>query len=277
LHKSNEDWSSISPLLGTAYPQACYFRHKNEEMIRLFTFSLLLLSFFGQTTAQSTAYVFNIGPTAGLQKWDNTAGREPLFQYHASFAMESINNEDDRSSFFMQLGYHVKGSATRFRFNDIISGLPGRVYTERFKFNNFSLVLGAKQRYHSGPSGNTSYFYFGGIRGDYTYSTNIDNLPNASTSCNPAAYPLMGGLQRWMAGFSVGGGIEVKFSELVGAQIQLSVNPDVTPQYRQNAIPNVIDICNPGNVYNIQERRIRNTTVELSIGLRLLKKVVYVE
>ncbi|MBP6812833.1 MAG: hypothetical protein KA138_14995, partial [Saprospiraceae bacterium] len=73
------------------------------------------------------------------------------------------------------------------------------------------------------------------------------------------------------------GGMEFMFSELVGGQIQLSVNPDVTPQYRQNAIPNVIDLCNPGSVYNIEERRIRNTTVELSIGLRLLKKVVYVE
>jgi hypothetical protein len=30
-------------------------------------------------------------------------------------------------------------------------------------------------------------------------------------------------------------------------------------------------------VYNIEERRIRNTTVELSVGLRLLRKVVYVD
>jgi len=246
-------------------------------MIRLFTLYAGLLLFFGQTTAQSTAYVFNIGPTAGLQKWDNTSGREPLFQYHASFAMETINNDDDRSSFFMQLGYHVKGSASRYRYYNIVSGFPGGTYTERFKFNNFSMVLGAKQRYDLGATGRSKYFYFGGLRGDYTYSTNIDNLPNANTSCNPAAYPLMGGVQRWVVGFSVGGGIEFSFSELVGAQVQLSVNPDVTPQYRQNAIPNVIDLCNPGYIYNIEERRIRNTTVELSVGLRLLKKVVYVD
>jgi hypothetical protein len=80
-----------------------------------------------------------------------------------------------------------------------------------------------------------------------------------------------------MAGFSIGGGIELALSELVGCQVQLSVNPDVTPQYRQNAIPNVLDQCNPGNVYNIEERRIRNTTVEISVGLRLLRKVVYVD
>lgn len=246
-------------------------------MIRLITLIAGLFISFGQISAQSTAYVFNFGPTAGLQKWDNSSGREPLFQYHASVAMETINNEDDRGSFIMQLGYHVKGSATRYRFYNINSGFPGGTYTERFKFNNFSLMLGAKQRFSFGNSEAAKYYYFGGLRGDYTYSTNIDNLPNANSNCNPAAYPLMGGVQRWMVGFSVGGGMEFSFSELVGAQVQLSVNPDVTPQYRQNAIPNVIDICNPGNVYSIPERRIRNTTVELSIGLRLLRKVIIVE
>ncbi len=246
-------------------------------MTRLATAAVLLFCAFGQITAQSTAYVINFGPTAGLQKWDNSQGREPLFQYHVSVAMETINNDDDRSSFVMQLGYHVKGSATRFRYFNINSGFPGGTYTERFKFNNISLMLGAKQRYDFGNAGTAKYFYFGGLRGDYTYSTNIDNLPNANTNCNPAAYPLMGGVQRWMAGFSVGGGLEFALSELVGAQVQLSVNPDVTPQYRQNAIPNVIDICNPGNIYSIPERRIRNTTVELSVGLRLLRKVIIVE
>lgn len=245
-------------------------------MIRIYTFCALILLVFGQTTAQSTAYVFSAGPTAGLQKWDNSYNREPLFQYHATLGMESINNEDDRYSFLMQIGYHVKGSATRFRYFNLNSGFPGGVYTERFKFNNLSLVLAAKQRFNLGASGNTRYFYFGGIRADYTLSTNIDELNNEN-SCNRALYPFMGGVQRWMGGFSVGGGLEFKISELVGGQIQLSVNPDVTTQYRQNPIPNVIDLCNPGSSYTIEEQRIRNTTVELSVGIRLLKKVIIVE
>ena len=66
--------------------------------------------FFGLITAQSTAYVIHVGPSAGLQKWDNASGREPLFQYHAALSLETINNEDSRSSFYMQLGYHIKGS-----------------------------------------------------------------------------------------------------------------------------------------------------------------------
>ena len=81
----------------------------------------LLFNFvlFGLIAAQSTAYIIHFGPTAGLQKWDNSSGREPMFQYHAAVSMESINNEDSRGSFYMQLGYHVKGSATRYRFFDI--------------------------------------------------------------------------------------------------------------------------------------------------------------
>lgn len=232
--------------------------------------------FFGLNIAQSTAYVFHVGPTAGLQKWDNASGREPLFQYHAAFSMETINNEDNRGSFYMQLGYHVKGSATRYRFLNINSGAPGNTVTESFKFNNISFSLGAKQRFKENTSGSLRYFYFGGLRGDYTYSTNIDAL-GGNSNCNPGYYPFMQGVQRWMAGFSVGGGIEFDFSELVGGQIQLSINPDVTPQYRQNPIQDVIDTCFNGPNFDIPERRIRNTTVEISVGLRLLKKVIIEE
>jgi hypothetical protein len=243
--------------------------------MRIACLLLFSVAFFGRTSAQSTAYVVHLGPTAGLQKWDNSSGREPLFQYHAALSMETINNEDSRGSFYMQLGYHVKGSATRYRFFNINSGAPSGTVTEQFKFNNFSFSLGAKQRFKESNSGNSSYFYFGGLRCDYTYSTNIDEL--GGNTCNPGYYPFMVGVQRWMAGFSLGGGIEFNFSELVGGQIQLSVNPDVTPQYRQNAIQNVVDVCFHGPNFSIPERRIRNTTVELSVGLRLLKKVIVVD
>lgn len=255
--------------------QNAIFATKRTVNMRYALSVLIFFVFFGRNNAQSTAYVIHLGPTAGLQKWDNSSGREPLFQYHAAISMESINNEDNSGSFYMQLGYHVKGSAIRYRFFNINSGAPSGTVTEPFKFNNFSFSLGAKQRFKESNNGNTSYFYFGGIRADYTYSTNIDELGGAG--CNPGFYPLMGGVQRWMGGFSVGGGMEFKFSELVGGQIQLSVNPDVTPQYRQNAIPNVIDPCFNGPNYSIPERRIRNTTVEISFGLRLLRKVIVVD
>ena len=232
-------------------------------MTRFYILGFWCMFLVGQIKAQSTAYVIGFGPSAGLQKWDNAYNREPLFQYHATLGMESINNEDDRSSFLMQIGYHVKGSAMRFRTVSFVSGLPGGAYSEQFKFNNISLMLGAKQRGNIGPLPNTRYFYFVGLRGDYTYSTNIDEL-NSQNSCN-------------RAGFSVGGGLEFQFAELVGAQIQLSVNPDVTNQYRQGPIPNVIDYCNPGFSYAVPEQRVRNTSVELTVGLRLLRKVILID
>lgn len=242
-----------------------------------FTFGIvLIIVVFGQIAAQSTAYVINVGPTAGLQKWDNSFDREPLFKYHASLAIETLNNEADKSAVFAQLGYHVKGSATRFRYFNINSGFPAGTFTEEFKFNNFSLLLGAKQKFELGKTGRSRYFYFGGIRGDYTYSTNLDELASAQTAA--LFYPQVGGVQRWMFGVSVGGGLEFSISELVGGQINLSINPDLTNQYYQPQSPPLINPFDPsGGSIVISERRIRNTTVELSFGIRLLRKVVYVE
>jgi len=141
---------------------------------------ILFACLSGKTTAQSTAYVFQFGPTIGLQKWDNSFEREPLFKYHAALSIESVNNEDDKDALFMQIGYHIKGSANRFRYFNINSGAPGGSFTEEFRFNNLSLVLGAKQKRPLGASGKSRFFYGGGLRVDYTLSTNIDELSKGS-------------------------------------------------------------------------------------------------
>lgn len=242
-------------------------------MIR-FVFALLLLTaFFGQTTAQSTAYIINVGPTVGFQKWDNGGDRQLLFKYHASLAVESVDNEDDRSSLFAQIGYHVKGSANRYRF--LFQGGGISSFSEEFRYNNLSLLLGAKQKFPMGISGRARYFYFGGIRGDYTLSTNIDELA-AGNVYAAAYYPQIGAMNRWMFGVSIGGGLQFEFGELIGGQVMLSVNPDITSQVNQP--PGVVsDPFNPGQNITVSARRVRNTTVELSLGLRLLRKVVLVD
>ena len=226
-------------------------------------------------TAQSTAYVFKGGLSMGTQKWDNSLDRQFLFRYHGALALESINNDDDRFSFYTQFGYHVRGSAIRFRFYNINSGVLGGQFSQPFEFNNLSLQLGAKIRRPMG-AGTGKLFYFGGLRGDYNLSDNLGELQDLFV-CNRGSLPLQGGVQKWLLGISAGGGIEWAFSELVGGQIEISIHPDITPQYRQGPIPNVIDACTPGYTYTIPERRIRNTTIEISFGLRLLRKVVYVE
>ncbi len=227
--------------------------------------------------AQSTAYVFKGGPSLGTQKWDNSQ-RQLLFKYHAALAIETVNNEDDRSALYMQIGYHVRGSATRFRYISF-NNYPGGNYSEKFEFRNLSLSIGAKQKF---PMANERfrYFYFAGVRGDYTLNSNVDELQAKTNSCNTGIYPFPGGVQRWMFGLAVGGGLQFDFAELVGAQIEVSVNPDLTLQYRQPSLDNVlIGGCYgaPQQTISIPERRIKNTTLEISLGLRLLKKVVYVD
>lgn len=240
-----------------------------------YLFVLVLLPLI--SWAQSTAFVIGGGSTIGIQRWDNSLDREPLFQWHATVSAETVNNDDDASSVYAQLGYHVKGSAIRFRYWNI-NGTNAYQTTERFKFNNISLVLGAKQKFQLG-SGKTKYFYFGGIRGDYTVSTNLDELREKNTGVfsaqSLAIYPADFYVKHLIGGVTVGAGIQLPLSELIGAEFKLSVNPDFTLQYNQPPLVNVIDPFNPGQNTTINQRQIRNTTVELSVGLRLLRKVVY--
>lgn len=237
----------------------------------IFCFAVLVA--IGQPIqAQSTAFVLNGGLSVGLQKWDNSFDRQPLYKYHAALSIESVNNDNDNASIFAQFGYHIRGSATRFRFFYQGGGIDQ--FSEEFIFRNLSLILGGKQKFPLGVR--SKYFYYGGVRGDYTLSTNIDEL-GASNIYARIYYPQVGFMRRWMAGVSLGGGIEFPFSELIGGQLMLSVHPDFLYQYDQPAIPNVINPLYPGQTTTIQERRIRNVTVELSFGLRLLRKVVYEE
>lgn len=232
---------------------------------------------WAQVSAQSTAFVFKGGLSLGTQKWDNSFDRQVLFKSHAALAIESVNNEDDRSSVFAQFGYHTRGSAIRSRF--LFNGGGVSTFTQEFTFSNFSLILGAKQKFDLGPK--AKYYYYGGLRGDYTLKTNIDELqPPGGVEPAFATYfylsnPVIGGVQRWMAGLSVGGGMEFMFSELIGGQLELSVHPDLTSQYRTPPLTTSVQDPFTGGFVSIPERRIKNTTIELSLGLRLLRKVVY--
>lgn len=245
-------------------------------MLRFLFVGALLARVICPISAQSTAYVLNLGPSLGTQKWDNSLNRQLLYAWHAALAIESVNNESDKSSLFMQLGYHVKGSANRYQYFNSLGSF--RFQTEQFKFNNICLLIGAKQKFSMGPSGRSKYYYFGGIRGNYTISTNLKKLADRNPQLvQYGIYPFEGGVRKWSGGISVGGGIQFDFADLIGGQLQLSVNPDVTNQYYQGPIPNVIDPFGSGQTFTIPERRIRNTTLEISLGLRLLRKIEYVD
>lgn len=217
------------------------------------------------------------GPTIGLQQWEGFE-QDPLFKYHGIAFIESIS-EENAFGVFAQLGYHLKGSAIRNRlFTNIINGQPFRPPAREFIFKNLSLTGGAKQKFPLG-SGDSKAYYALGVRLDYTVGTNLGQYTRfIETNPAYAIYPIDDTqfIREFNYGILLGGGIEIPFSELVGAIIEFSVNPDFSFQYEQPEIPNVRDPYTNEN-RSIPQRRIRNLTFELTAGFRFLRRVEYID
>lgn len=211
------------------------------------------------SSTQSFVFGPKFGPTVAIQKWDNF-DRQPLLTGHAALFVESYA-EEESSSIFAQLGYYTRGSGVRqFRFT-------GFNTVQKYRFNNISLWLGAKRIINNNMD--VKPYYIVGVRGEYTVSTNLKDFENLSFGINPVDEYV----NKWNYGIMVGGGFQMAISEFVGAQIELVVNPDLSKQYFQPPIPNVI--TSQGQTITLSERSIRNVSIELSVGLRLLRKVEY--
>ncbi len=244
----------------------------------------LLLAFFLlialSARGQSFYFGFKGGPTLGIQKWDQSFQRDPLFRYHFIGFMETYN-EEDRYALFAQLGYHVKGST--IRTYSYTTQLPDGTYetfpgrTTPFIFNNIALTLGGKQKFPFGATSKAYYMF--GIRGEYTVDNNLRPAELEVNDPYYAIYPFEEFVKKFTFGATAGAGIEFPFSELVGGMVELTVNPDFTRQYDQPQIDNVIN-PNPdfgGGNFTIPERQIMNVTFEVTFGIRFLRKVVYVD
>jgi len=236
---------------------------------------IVLLSLMAAATAEAQSFAFGLkgGLTIGVQQW-NAFERDPLFSYHGIAYIESLE-ATNAFSVFAQLGYHVKGSAIRNRnFIDRFTGEPFRLPVQKFLFNNLSLVLGGKQKFST--AGDGRFYYLFGIRGDYNLSNNLDEYKTLNEASNTLVFPIPELVQKWTYGVTVGGGLELPFSELVGGLVEFTVNPDFAAQYKQPTIPNVYDPFR-GTTRTIQEKIIRNITFELTVGLRFLRIVEYVD
>ncbi|MEN0048406.1 MAG: hypothetical protein AAF806_15190 [Bacteroidota bacterium] len=243
------------------------------KFINLLTTPLLIL--FCTTLSFGQGFIFGIkgGPSIGIQNWGGF-DRDPLIKYHGILYVESIA-EDNSFSLFAQGGYHIRGSALRNQFaisigsNDLF-----RLPTREFQFRNASVAVGVKQKYQM--RGLLKSYYMVGVRGDYTINTNLQQYEAINLQFGTLFYPLDAFVQKWNVGALLGGGFEFPFSELIGSSIELTINPDFTFAYRQ---PQLNGVYNPftGNNQTISERLIRNVTVELTFGMRFLRKVVYVD
>ncbi len=247
-----------------------------------YAFWIAALLFTATLPGHGQSYYFGVkgGMTVGIQQWDQSFQRDPLFRYHAIAFIESLD-EQDKYALFAQLGYHVKGSA--IRTYGYTAQLPDGSFvdipprTTPFEFRNLSLTVGGKQKFSVGLD--TKVYYLLGIRGDYTVSTKLRPNDIADYGIYNTIYPFDDFVNKFMFGATVGGGIQFMFSEFVGGLIEITVNPDFTNQYNQPEIPNVIN-PNPnfgGNTITIPERQISNTTFEVTLGLRFLRKVVYID
>ena len=224
---------------------------------------LACLSLF-QVDAQDFWFGLKAGPTVGFQQW-NSYDRQPLFTRHIAGFIESFAEEDDNGSVYAQLGYHTRGSSIRF-----INGFTSDLFSEGIEFYNLSLQGGIKRFLKKNDKSIT--YYSVGARLEYTVDT---NLQDENSDFLDPFFPIDNFTNKFNYGISFGGGYNYSFSDLFTGFIELSFHPDVSYQYQQAALP--IGIVNPftGNLQTIGERQIRNLTVEISVGINFLRKVIY--
>lgn len=114
-----------------------------------------------------------------------------------------------------------------------------------------------------------------GIKGEYTLSTNLDRYDPINKII--PVYPFNQAVKKVLLGFSLSGGLELPFGDLAGGILEFTIAPDITKQYYQPQIDNIIDIYRPGNTTSIGEKSIKNVTLELSFGIYFNRKVEYID
>ncbi len=247
-------------------------------MKRLHILFLFISVFFAQNImAQGYAFGVKGGLAIGQQTW-NTGGASTnnlLFKYQGSVFIESVSAADKgQSVLFAEAGYHLRGSAFRYRSGAAydVDGTLRQVdgFTEEFIFKNVGLILGAKRR---GVLGQDRAFFTVGLRGEYTVGTNLESA--ARNTLFVSSYPQKEFVRKFQYGLSISGGYEFPFSELIGGFVEFSVHPDLSLQYFRPDFP-AFDPYQRINIV-VPEQGIRNTSFELSIGFKFLKKVEYVD
>ena len=242
-------------------------------MRHIFLTGLFLCAFF-ILKGQSFYFGPKVGSSIGFQRWENFQ-QSPLFSYHGAFFIESYSEENELNALYAQLGWHNRGSAYRNQRHISIDGDVFDVPTKDFIFSNAVLAVGGKRRQVINKKLNS--YYIIGLRGEYTVLTNLDEYNDFNAYFNQPFYPDNDFVRDFNYGVTVGGGFEYKLSKMIAGILEFSIHPDLSRQYEQPPLPNMPDPWNPGNLVTIRERRIKNITLEVSLGFRFLRKVVYLD
>jgi hypothetical protein len=220
----------------------------------------LLVGSMAMIHAQGTAFGLKSGLSVGTQNWSSFGNNSPLFKPHYLFSIESLDVED-RFSFYLETGYHTRGTAYRF-----VGSSPGFSFqnvSRNIEFRNISLSGGLKSK-KDFKNNMKSYVLFA-LRGEYTSGVNFEVFEIFEPGTRPFVY-----------GITAGAGFEWAFTEHVGGVIEFRVSPDIA---RQIFVPSYQGLTDgfTGEVYNTREQNVRNVSFELSVGLRFLRKVVYLD
>lgn len=244
-----------------------------------FSLSAQFLDQEGEFGVDWGGYLFGFkgGLSLSNQDWSGLE-TELLLGYHGALFLETIPAQG-RFSFFGQLGYHTRGSRISRRRGFTFGGNAVTLPSDEFRFQNLSLLAGAKSVVSY--SRNADLYYMLGLRVDYSLSNNLgdyDQLTGTTNVAFRANYPFDSPMfiNEITYGVSFGGGASFPLSDAVGGFVELSGHPDLSFQYNQGPIENVIDPFGAGT-RTIPSRMIRNFTIELSVGLRFLRSYRYVD
>ncbi len=211
--------------------------------------------------AQSNAYIFKGGSTIGLQRWDNSASRQPLFRYHGAFCYESIGSEGSKVV-YAQIGYHIRGSGLQFNLINN-NGTPiNRIINYGIEFHNLALDIGFKKLFHRRTANG---FYAVGMRGEYTARSVFDIYQELAPF-----------VRKWNYGISARVGAELPIKKVVHIGFELNVAPDLS---RQVFVPATVRRIDPwtGQITNGFEQKVVNVSLELSLYLKLIHQIIYLE
>ncbi|PPK85712.1 hypothetical protein CLV84_2615 [Neolewinella xylanilytica] len=217
------------------------------------------------------------GFSLGSQDWSNIE-TELNLGFHGDLFLESIPAQGT-FSFWGSVGYHQRGSRISRRRAITFQGNGVTLPADDFVFNNLVLSIGGKQVV--APLGLGDAYYLIGVRAEYNVGTNLEEYDLLSTTQGIAfrsAYPLNSYefINRFTYGATVGGGVILPLTERIGGFVELTAQPDLSFQYNQGPINNVVDPFGSGNT-TLGERAIRNFTIEISLGLRFLRKWRYID
>ena len=222
-----------------------------KSIIR-YSLILMIIGCSTMTFAQYAAHGVKGGLTIGTQKW-NGQDREALFSYHAGYIYESYTS-NNKFSYLVELGYHVKGSAVRANYTDLAGNF--RQITTRNKFGQAGLLLGAKSLLDAEFAGGNVYYMIAG-RLEYTVKDSIQTIANLSRYINRINY-----------GITVGGGLEFKIADRILAFLEVQISPDFSQQIFMPPGSYIANYNGNSVLVNFNEQKVINTVVEVTAGFK---------